>query len=860
MAPLCFLVGDSTAPIQRESDGFLRGSHYLYRYSDVVCDYFRNLTEEEFVKRYADSSRGFSRDTPFVVSLFHELQLALKEGGPMGGLRSSKVTRIVTSWFEKMLYVYATFWLPSKASSPNPADNGNRPATTSTAKFAATTAHAVDSEGRSREISFHALKMKDILMMDMLHKRIGSDKIYLLRMLIGPLHGINVRNLLWHGFVAGHEFPVHFACLIFALLLSLAKDLSDTILTDRYQLMLEQVTTDLRFFDKSLLRSSPVLRGSSPQITEWKTGNLGANGALRDEGATAAILELARSQRSTILQLIKDSSFCHNGFKKDWAHGVELALSERHFEAMTIFFPLLEASLRKAYVDANDIQTFRLTAEPDTLCLSLDLILEDWLDREILIQDRRTNRRQRAQTSTMNSLYSANGEVVAEEDEEDDEMAEMMQEDGKKPNLLFEWLGPDNSAIVFDLLIWADNSGIGRHYRPRDHMAHGSALPSKVSRINSLHLLLAVLTLMQHKPSDPSLSNNFKAETKLTDTQDLSCILQVARNFTATYQPTFHKKRSTIDNFISLSEHISSWQDKCESLMTPLAVKLMEEATSKDLKSEELAWVEYSKERLIDLNQTKERFSAAVAKVIGMSGEEARKKDVHLRFPVTTPISISCFVQLSHTNDMISSIRKLLDEMYDRFKAHVDMVSARTAWLTDRRNFVCMYHSLPLFKTGVEVVLLIAEEILSHEGFASTADISLQPSADFPTFIWALFERMIALNVRGKFKSAEEVLACMLAPIPKTIKFIGRGEGFRCWLDSTTYLSRLEARSKGLPLGPEDVWNNPKNSAVRETRRLLYGGKALDVRTQRDVSHGQIEMFLLAHNLGSALCILPKEL
>lgn len=807
-----------------------------------MCDYFKDLTDDKFEKFYGEAIGGFSKEVGFVVSLFHELQLALKEGGPMGGLRAAKTTRIVTSWFEKMLYVFASYRMGPKRTAPNPADNGNRPAATSTVKFASTTAQATDSEGRAREISYHALKMKDILVMPELRDSIGTDKIYLLRMLIGPLHGINVRNLLWHGFVAGHEFPVHFACLIFALLLSLAKDLIATTSTSKYQLMLQQVTTDLRFFEKPLLRSSPVLRGGE------------------NEGdATASILDLARSQRSKIMELIKTSHFCHNGFKKDWAHGVELLLSDRHFEAMTIFFPLLESALRKAYVDSNNIQSFRLTAEPDTLCLSLDLILEEWLEREILIQDRRTTRRQRSQTSTMNSLYSSNGsEVVDEEEEEDDDMAEAMQEDGKKPNLLFEWLGPDNSAIIFDLLIWADTTGIGRHYRPRDQMAHGSALPSKVSRVNSLHLLLAVLNLMQHKPSEATALKLFKGENTLTTPSDMSCILQVARNFTATYQPTFHKKRGTIDAFISLSEYVSTWQSKCEELMTPLANKLREETVTKELKSEELSWLSHAEERLKDMQSIKERFSASVSKVLLLSSSESRAKDVHQRFPVTTPISISCYVQLSHAMDLLSSVRKLLEETYDRFKAIADLVSSRTAWLTDRRNFACMWRVLPLFHLGAEITMLIIEEILSHEGFATTADISLQPAADFPTFIWAIFERMIALNAKGKFKSAEEVMSCMLATVPKLSKIMSRGEGFRCWLDSDTYLARLEARFNGTLLEPEDVWRNPKNDHIREMRRVHYGGIPLDARTLHEVSHGQIELFLLERNLGAALSMLPK--
>jgi hypothetical protein len=43
--------------------------------------------------------------------------------------------------------------------------------------------------------------------MQSLHDALGSDVVFLVRGFAGPPPGLNLRNLLWHGFMSPREFP-----------------------------------------------------------------------------------------------------------------------------------------------------------------------------------------------------------------------------------------------------------------------------------------------------------------------------------------------------------------------------------------------------------------------------------------------------------------------------------------------------------------------------------------------------------------------------------------------------------------------------------------------------------------------------
>src|SRR5690606_11421884 len=145
----------------------------------------------------------------------------------------------------------------------------------------------------------------------------------------------------------------------------------------------------------------------------------------------------------------------------------------------------------------------------------------------------------------------------------------------------------------------------------------------------------------------------------------------------------------------------------------------------------------------------KQRVSTAVDLVSVPQDAKDVKMDRMGWFPIKSPITIKSLMQLVHTVDLMKSMRSLLDKLLAQLKEFRDEVLARTAWLAQRRNFVTLLATLPVFKIGVEVLLLMIKEILSHTDFAATVDFVRQYAGfcDFPTFLWTMTERMIALSV-----------------------------------------------------------------------------------------------------------------
>jgi hypothetical protein len=871
------LWGDETFRPTRESDGFLRSAHYLYNYSDVITRYWRDLTEEQFIERYGRGFSGFTKEPHFLVHVFRDLNSALKMEGVSSSVRTLKIARMTSSWLEKLLYVVCNF---IRSTEPKGVDSDENSATKQKSRntMSATTVksgpppptHPTESEEKSRAIAFLTLKMKDILAMPTLMERLGIDRIYLLRTLVGPLHSINLRNLLWHGFIAPHEWPSYHTCFLFGILLSIATEFEHHVNSEAYQSMLTQVQTNMNFFDDFLRQTSPILANDYP-LNASKMDQSTANGT---ETSSSFLLTIARSQREQLFNLVRKSAFCMNGSKSEWLYGLEMALEGRYFEALVIFFPLLEASLRRIYVEANNIQSFRLTAEPDTLCLSLDLVLEDWLDREVMIQDRRHTRRERFSTHNDQKQSSSNSNEEPDDESDDSEGDEEMAEsDGKIANKIFDALG-DNCGALFDLLIWADTLGLRRHYRPRDQLAHGSAVPSQLSAVNLTHLLLVLLNLMQDfeefssfakGPSRPQLEDSEREKlTAALQSLDINLpsldskeadILKLSRSFIAHYTPCFHKKRAVIDNFSKLDLYMRDWDSHCANAMTPMALHLLKDAISKEMKKEDLEWAEKTKRRAAELTSLMNRLETSVNAIHRLGNPYDISKDKLRMFPIKSPISLNCLVQLIHTDELIAALSGFVSDTLSRFISLREQVESRTAWLTDRRNFAGLVSVLPVFGIGVRILLLIVKEILSHSDYTETVNIQRTKVgvSDLPIFLWTMIQRMNALSAVGKFRYAEEVLECLLLPEPKIPLLIGKGEGFRCWLDVEGYLWRLDLFIQGQPLLPYNIYKHPRNARAIEAFRRMHGGQSFEPRSMHALTASIYELFMLQHQLGHLL-------
>jgi hypothetical protein len=356
--------------------------------------------------------------------------------------------------------------------------------------------------------------------------------------------------------------------------------------------------------------------------------------------------------------------------------------------------------------------------------------------------------------------------------------------------------------------------------------------------------------------SDPdALSKSIEPSTltALNDNDDMS-VLELAQLFSHGYQPCFHKKRATIDAYWRMMDFIGSFDQRCEEVVTPAAAKLLRDAIAVEKKAEDVKWDKRCKVRLIELEALKVRVSQAIesSKIARKSSEKFLLRDRSDSFPIKSPITLTCLIRLFHTSGLISSLQKLLESALQRFTTLRDAVVARTAWLQDRRHFAGLLETLPVYKLGAEIIMLMVKEILMHEDVAWTVEWvrSDNFTCDFPTFLWTLTQRMRALDSDGKYRRAEEVLDCLFTSVPKIPEMLGKAEGLRTWLDIESYIWRLDCFTKGEELGQFRVFEHQRNAHVRELRRVMYGGAKADPRTEGPISQSEVEFFLLRHSLG----------
>jgi len=333
-------------------------------------------------------------------------------------------------------------------------------------------------------------------------------------------------------------------------------------------------------------------------------------------------------------------------------------------------------------------------------------------------------------------------------------------------------------------------------------------------------------------------------------------ILDVASLFIADYQPCFHKKRATIDSYWRFHEYMKTWTSRCESLITPAVQKLLDESIEKAKKQEDRAWTEKMKTRKKVLESLKERVEAVVNASLEARKDD-RSADMLGLFPIRTPITFRSLTQLYHTFDMIESARSFMEDLYKRFAEMTSSIEARTAWLQDRRNYHTLLEALPVFALGSEIILQFTREILSHADFASTVNFRRSESGamDFPTFILNMIQRMSAQCSDGKFKCGEEVLACMLSSEPKHTELLGKGEGYRCWLDVEGFIWRVSLLAQGQDIEDEyHIWEHPRNAHIKEQRHILYGKRVqTNPRTRYEVNSAMVELFMLEHGLGHCI-------
>jgi hypothetical protein len=134
------------------------------------------------------------------------------------------------------------------------------------------------------EVNFVPPLLKDLLRLPELSQIIGNNSIVLLQLLMGPPFSINIRNILWHGFVSDQDIDQRFAYFLLCISVTIGFDLEDKfrnqILPQRPLIVFGQQlnawnsmfpileSNDLSLISRTVLQNSPFI--SKRMLSLWK--------------------------------------------------------------------------------------------------------------------------------------------------------------------------------------------------------------------------------------------------------------------------------------------------------------------------------------------------------------------------------------------------------------------------------------------------------------------------------------------------------------------------------------------------------------------------------------------------------------
>ncbi|XP_009642456.2 endoplasmic reticulum membrane-associated RNA degradation protein [Egretta garzetta] len=188
--------------------------------------------------------------------------------------------------------------------------------------------------------------LRDLLASDQLAIVFGQAVMNVLRVFIGSPYGLNLRNVLWHGFASPQEIPVKYC----AMLLFLTAGLGQLL-----QMYLLQT--------KSILVHRPY-------VTFVSLEELDVFPDLNDEALSVAE------------ELVKLSSFVLKTMLPFWMAALTAFKQSRYADCVILLLPQLEVGLRLLFTTTNKCPNRLLTAEPSALYTTFDEMLAKHLDNE----------------------------------------------------------------------------------------------------------------------------------------------------------------------------------------------------------------------------------------------------------------------------------------------------------------------------------------------------------------------------------------------------------------------------------------------------------------------------------------------
>ncbi|XP_074781238.1 endoplasmic reticulum membrane-associated RNA degradation protein [Athene noctua] len=188
--------------------------------------------------------------------------------------------------------------------------------------------------------------LRDLLASEQLAVVFGQAVMDVLRIFIGSPYGLNLRNVLWHGFASPQEIPAKYC----AMLLFLTAGLGQLL-----QMYLLQT--------KCILVHRPcVIFVSSEELDVFP--------------------DLSHEALSIAEELVKLSSFVLQTMIPFWMAALTAFKQSRYADCVILLLPQLEVGLRLLFTTTNKCPNRLLTAEPSALYTTFDEMLAKHLDNE----------------------------------------------------------------------------------------------------------------------------------------------------------------------------------------------------------------------------------------------------------------------------------------------------------------------------------------------------------------------------------------------------------------------------------------------------------------------------------------------
>ncbi|KAM9382385.1 endoplasmic reticulum membrane-associated RNA degradation protein [Phaethornis superciliosus] len=192
--------------------------------------------------------------------------------------------------------------------------------------------------------------LRDLLASEQLAVVFGQAVMNVLRVFIGSPRGLNLRNVLWHGFASPQEIPAKYCAMLLFLTAGLGQ------LLQKYLLQTDCILVHRPYVDFVSLEDLDVF----PDLNH----------------ETLSIAE----------ELVKMSNFVLTTMLPFWMAALTAFKQNRYADCVILLLPQLEAGLRLLFTTNNKCPNRLLTAEPSALYTTFDEMLAKHLDNEEINQ------------------------------------------------------------------------------------------------------------------------------------------------------------------------------------------------------------------------------------------------------------------------------------------------------------------------------------------------------------------------------------------------------------------------------------------------------------------------------------------